>query len=221
MKIELKRHDEELPDDVSLALVICGETTDDGQRHTGFVVRNLLGEVWLYHLGGNDRYLRTPFTPRYSYLLIPIMQPENASSIINFLTILYDVTGGKVKYSIGWDDKEYIDDAGALVALEAGDGFTCATFVLESLKRYGMDLVARKTWPITAQDTAWQEGILKVAQLAPEQFFAQVKQVGKYPRFRPEQALGAAHYFTGAQLPYSTVAPAGQEVVAEMVRLSA
>jgi hypothetical protein len=221
MKIELKRHDEELPDDVSLALVICGATSAEGQRHAGFVVRNLLGEVWLYHLGGNNRYLRTPFTPSYKYLLIPIMQPETASSLINFLAILYDVTGGRIQYSIGWDDKEYFDEDGAPVSFEAGDGFTCATFVLESLKRYGLDMVARNTWPITAEDTAWQAGILHVAQLAPEQFLAQVEKVGKYPRFRPEQALGAAHYFTGSQLPYSTVSSAGLEVVAEMVRLSA
>jgi len=221
MKIELKKHDAELPDDVNLALVICGDTSENGQRHTGFVVRNLLGEYWIFHLGGNNRYLKSKFSPSYRYLLVPVLQPETESSIIGFLSIIHELTSGNIPYSIGWDDKQYFDEKNALIPLDAGDGFTCATFVLESFKRYGLDMVDRKTWPITSKDSEWQDGIIRVAQLRPEQFVAQVEKVGKYPRFRPEHALGAAHYFTNEQLPYSTVAPAGLEVVAEMVRLSA
>lgn len=221
MKIELRKHDAELPDDVNLALVIRGETSEDGQRHTGFVVRNLLGEYLLFHLGGNNRFAKSQFTAHYRYLLVPALQPETETAIISFLSILYEATGGKIPYSIGWDEREYFDDQNALVGMEVGDGFTCATFVLESFKRYGLDMVARETWPLTAGDAEWQAGIIEVADLRPEQFVAQVEKVGKYPRFRPEHALGSAHHFTGARLPYSTVAPAGLEVVAEMVRLTA
>ncbi len=221
MKIELKRYDVELPDNVNLALVIAGDFNEGGQRHTGFVVKDFFGDVWLFHLATNNLYLKSSFTPKYNYLLVPSLEPEIELVIISFLAVLYSVTDGKIPYSIGWDEKHYFDSDGALVANDSGDGFTCATFVLESFKRYGMDMVARETWPLSPEDSAWQENIIKLIDLSPEQFLAQVEKVGKYPRFHPEQALGAAHHFTSFRLPYSVVRPAGEEVVAEMARLSA
>lgn len=51
MGLELYKFDVDLPDDVSLALVICGELGAEEQRHTGFVVRNMMGRlsffIWL------------------------------------------------------------------------------------------------------------------------------------------------------------------------------
>ncbi|QXH96078.1 hypothetical protein HU749_006740 [Pseudomonas ogarae] len=221
MKLELKRYDVELPDNVNLALVITGDISDGGQRHTGFVVKDFFGDVWLFHLASNNVYIKSIFTSRYHYLLVPSLEPETELVIISFLAVLYGVTEGKVPYSIGWDEKQYFDSGGGLVMDNPGDGFTCATFVLESFKRYGMDMVARETWPLSPEDSAWQNKIIKLLDLSPEQFLAQVEKVGKYPRFHPEQALGAAHHFTNFRLPYSVVHPAGEEVVAEMARLSA
>ncbi|SFW77533.1 hypothetical protein [Pseudomonas sp. NFACC04-2] len=223
MKIELKRYDLDLPDDVNLALVITGPVDEGGQRHTGFVVRDFFGDYWIFHLCSNNVYVKSPLTSRYNYLLIPSLQPETESAIITFLAGLYDMSGGQIPYSIAWDDKQYFDLDGKLTAIEPGDGFTCATFVLESFKRYGMDMVARETWPLSPESAVWQNEIINnpLLQLSPEQFLAQVEKVGKYPRFHPEHALGAAHHFTNFRLPHSTVYPAGQEVVAEMARLSA
>ena len=223
MKIELKRYDLDLPDDVNLALAITGPVEDEGQRHTGFLVKDFMGDYWLFHLCKNNKYVKSPLTSRYNYLLVPALLPETANTIITFLAGLYDTTGGQVPYSIAWDDKQYVDTDGKLEALEPGDGFTCATFVLESFKRYGMDMVARETWPITPESALWQKDIISnpLLKLSPEQFLAQVEMVGKYPRFYPEHALGAAHNFTDFRLPHSTVYPAGKEVVAEMTRLNA
>ncbi|NWC56561.1 hypothetical protein [Pseudomonas veronii] len=221
MKIELQRYDVELPDDVNLALVITGELSDEGQRHTGFLVKDFIGQVWLFHLGSNNVYIKSHLTSKYNYLLVPSLQPETESTLITFLAGLYDTTGGRLPYSIGWDDKPYFDSDGLPVFNDPGDGFTCATFVLESFKRYGMDMVARETWPLSPGDAVWQAGVIELVNLSSEQFLAQVEKVGKYPRFFPEHALAAAHHFTDSRLPHSIVSPAGQEVVAEMIRLSA
>jgi len=223
MKLELKKYDVDLPDDVNLALAITGQLGDEGQRHTGFVVRDFIGDYWLFHLCSNNMYVKSPLTSRYNYLLIPSLQPETESALITFLAGLYDVTGGQIPYSIGWDDKQYFELDGTMVATDPGDGFTCATFVLESFKRYGMDMVARETWPLSPEGAVWQAEIISNAdlRLSSEQFLAQVEKVGKYPRFHPEHALGAAHHFTNFRLPHSAVYPAGQEVVSEMSRLRA
>ncbi|WP_447742310.1 hypothetical protein [Pseudomonas laurentiana] len=217
----LFKYDVEMPEHVNLALVIMGDVEEEGQRHTGFVMRDLLGGCWLFHLGWNNHYFRSPMSEKYNYLLIPILEPETETVIVAFLCMLLSDTEGKVPYSIAWEEREYFDVDGKLVDLSLSDGFTCATFVLETLKRFGLDMVDRSTWPIPAGDAAWQERILERVDLSREQFNAQVALIGKRPRFRPEQALGAAHYYRGTKLCHAEVVPAGRQVISEMVRLRA
>lgn len=226
--LELFKHDVEMPEHVNLALVIRGDDlSETGQRHTGFVVRDFLGKYWLFHLGYNNGYRRNPISQHYNYLLIPILEPETETAIMAFLILLLQETKGDVPYSIAWEEnKDYFNDEGQLVDMSLSDGFTCATFVLEVLKRYGLDLVCRATWPIPvegSQDHNWQDEIVNNPNLglSPDQFTAQVLRIGKHPRFRPEQALGAAHYYRGKRLNHAEVVPAGHEVLAEMARLRA
>lgn len=219
--LELFKYDVEMPDHINLALVIGGELFADGQRHTGFVLRDFVGQCWMFHLGYNNGYLRSKMREQYNYLHIPILEPETETAIMSFLCLLLEDTQGEVPYSIVWDSREYFDENGKIVDLSLSDGFTCATFVLETLKRYGLDLVNRSTWPISEGDAVWQEGVIHKVDLSLQQFQAQVQRVGQYPRFRPEQALGAAHYYKGKKLNHSEVLPAGNEVVAEMIRLRA
>lgn len=219
--VQLYKYNVEMPEQVNLAVVITGEIAEEGQRHTGFVVRNFLGQCQLYHLGANNLYFQSELTERYNYLLIPILEPETETALMSFLCLLLENTEGKVPYSIVWDERPYFTEQSELLDLELSDGFTCATFVLETFKRYGLDLVDRSTWPINPGDVAWQESVIEKVNLSKDQFLAQVARVGKYPRFRPEQALGAAHYYRGARLSYAKVLPAGHEVLTEMTRLRA
>lgn len=221
MAVQLFRYGIDLPEEVSLALVITGGINPADQRHTGFVVKDLMGRCQLFHLAGNNRYVRSDFDERYNYLIIPRLEPEVEMPIISFLYYLLEQTKGRVAYSVIWTDAQQFDEAGLPVTNDASDGFTCATFVLETLRRYGFDLVDRSSWPLDEGDAIWQRGILDIADLSSEQFLAQVEKVGKFPRFRPEQALGAAHYYAGKKLPFATVSPAGVEVVGEMARLRA
>ena len=222
MKLQLAKYDAALPDDVYLALAITGGVEDDDQRHTGFLVRSFDDENFLFHLGFNNGYRKNRMGSKYDYLLVPALEPETANSIITFLVMLLENTGGNVQYSIAWESEEYFDADGKLMKVAAVDGFTCATFVLETMKRYGLDLVDRQTWPLTEGNKDWQIDMLNnKLQLPVEQYLAQFDVVGKYPRIKPEEALGAAHYYVGDLLPYPKVAPAAVEVVSEMRRLKA
>lgn len=223
MGLQLYKFDIDLPDEINLALIICGDDSAEGQRHTGFVVRNMEGEMFIFHLARNNDFRKGGVEEHYRYLLMPALEPEVEMTIISFLFYLHSGCDGKLPYSIENKEGEYFGDLGELLVLGVSDEFTCATFVLETFRKYALDLVDRKTWPISAGDRAWQDGIVNNPRLglSPEQFIAQVKSIGKYPRFRPEQALGAAHYYDGEKLPFSIVHPAGVEVVAEMTRLHA
>lgn len=219
MRLELHRFDVPLPDDVLLGLVIKGQVSPDGQRHTGFLVRAFDDSCWLYHLNSNDDYARKPLSSSYSYLLVPALLPATANAIITFLVMLLNDTNGHIPFSIAWDKDDYFDEAGKLIKTADVDGFTCTTFVLETLKRYGLDMVDRESWPITSDTEEWQTSMLQNLFLPQEQFLAQIKTVGSYARFKPEESLGAAHYFRGEKLHYSVVEPAAKEVLKEMIRL--
>lgn len=219
MNIQLSRSDAPLPDDVILAVVIKGCVEDEGQRHTGFLVRGFDDENHLFHLGYNNGYRQNKLGSEYDYLVVPALEPETANAIISFLVLLLEKTQGKVKYSIAWDDDQYFGDDASLKKDDAGDGFTCATFVLETFKRYGLNLVDRATWPLSKSNHDWQRNMIDLLCLPMEQYLAQLAVVGQYPRIRPEEALGAAHYYKGTSLPYVFVAPAAFEVLTEMRRL--
>lgn len=219
MNIQLSKSDAPLPDDVLLAVVIKGCIEDEGQRHTGFLVRGFDDVNHLFHLGYNNGYMQGRVTSDYDYLLVPALEPETANAIITFLALLLEKTKGEIKYSIAWDEEEYFDDDAGLKKNDASDGFTCATFVLETLKRYGLDLVDRATWPLTQSNNEWQLKIINMLALPMEQHLAQLAVIGQYPRIRPEEALGAAHYYKGVSLPHASVAPAAFEVLSEMRRL--
>lgn len=219
MKLKLHKFDQKLPDGVLLALAITGSLDAEGQRHTGFVVKDFFDNSILFHLGANNYYRNEPLSIKYNYLLVPALEPEVANAIVSILVTVLQRTQGDVPYSIAWDNEDYFDDQGNLLKNAAVDGFTCATFVLEIMKRQGLDLVQRDTWPLTAENASWQKEILPRLGLPIENLMAQMEVIGQYPRIRPEEALGAGHLYGGTPLPYSEVVPASLEVVNEMRRL--
>ncbi|WP_339480348.1 hypothetical protein [Pseudomonas sivasensis] len=219
MRLELYNFDAKLPDGVLLALAITGNLDDDGQRHTGFVVRDFFDNSQLFHLGRNNYYRQEVLSKSYSYLLVPALEPEVANAVISLLVTVLQNTHGNVPYSIAWDQEEYFDSDGRLVKTDPIDGFTCATFVLEILKRQGMELVDRSTWPLSDENKNWQKNILPLLGLSIESLMAQLEAIGKFPRIRPEEALGAGHLFRGDPLPFNVVQPVSRNVLDEMKRL--
>jgi len=214
----------QVPDDLELALVIAGRpiTGTADQRHAGFMVKGHDGTLWLFDLAWHNAYRRSVITDEYVYLVAQFLDPYSATAIVGFLATLYDANQGRLPYGINYENGEYFDDAGNRLKTGLGQGLTCATFVLEALRRYGFDLVDRSTWPVDA-NAQWQGAILmKLIETRPtsvDDFLAQFQHVGAAARFRPEEAVGAAHYYEDMPLAYEAVSMAAGETVAEMQRL--
>lgn len=228
MAVTLHRISSPLPEDVELAIVIAGElvTHMPDQRHVGFVVKYPDGQLWLYDLASHNWYRKTRVSPNYAYLVPEFLDPVNANAIVAFLAMSHHANQGRLPYSIKYEDGEYFDKAtGERVMMGQGQGLTCATFVLEALARYGFELVDRSTWPLTPENAKWQEGILNVLidntrpPYSIDDFLAQFDFVGQVPRFRPEEAVGAANYYVDEPLTFDVVSPSGAEAVAELRRL--
>lgn len=227
MAVTLYKVESELPDDITLAIVIAGEpvTHTPGQRHAGFVVKGDNQSLWLFDLAWHNMCRKGPIGAGYAYVIAEFLDPFAANAIMAFLGNVYLANKDRFTYAIGWDDNGEYFEKGTGKALKTGlgEGLTCATFVLEVLKRYGFDLVDASTWPLTDENAQWQAAMLnRLIQSRPDSiddFLVQFDQVGKVPRFRPEEAIGAASYYEREPLPFPVVSPAAGEAVAELQRL--
>lgn len=228
MAVTLQSITSDLPEGVDLAIVIAGEpvTRTAGQRHAGFMVKSPDGRLWLFDLAWHNIYRCSPMTEEYAYIVAEFLDPFSANAVIGFLATLYAANKDRLPYSINYEDGEYFDKAtGVPLKTGLGQGLTCATFVLEALSRYGFELIDKSTWPRTEENRKWQEDILNklIAHTripySIDNFLAQFELVGEVPRFRPEEAIGAASYFEDQPLDFDVVSPAAVEVVAELRRL--
>lgn len=209
-----------MPPDVSLAVVIAGEpiTQTPGGRHAGFVVRSGDGTLILFDLAWHNIFRQSVITDDYSYLRLEFLDPANEWALIGFLGTLLAASRGQIPYSIGYEQREYFGPDLRFQRQTPGDGLTCATFVLESFHRYGFDLLDRSTWPITDEMRKWQLDMINKLPLDANEFLAQFNMIGKFPRYKPEEVLGAANYFEFEPLSYEDVQPAAAEVIDEMVQ---
>lgn len=226
-KISLNKVESNLPEDIVLAIVIAGDsvTGTQGQHHTGFVFQAGDGKLWLFDLAWHELCRYTPMEPGYAYVIEDFIDKYAATAIASFLANVHHVNKDNIKYSISWDnDSEYFDKTtGKNLKTGRGEGLTCATFVLEVLKRYGFDLLDIKTWPITAANSDWQKSIVdKLIESRPQSiddFIVQFSKVGYTPRFLPEEVVGAAGYYDEEPLNFAIVSPASNEVLNELRRL--
>ncbi|MGL6559306.1 hypothetical protein ACSZNH_21980 [Aeromonas dhakensis] len=225
-KISLYKVEDNLPNETILAIVITGEhvTRNAGQRHAGFVVQ-ANEKLWLYDLAYHNYIRQIELKPGYAYVDNDFLDQYSAQAIATYLSIIYHENKGNLPYSIKWDhDGKYFDEnTGKYLKTEPGDGLTCATFVLEILKSYGFDLVETSTWEITEENTIWQENIIKGLKenipSAKNDLTQQLPYVGKSPRFKPEEVLGAAGCYEETPLCYDMVSSASNQVIHELKRL--
>ena len=218
----LGKIEEEFPTEIGLAIVIAGEniTRNQGQRHTGFVCKGADGRLWLFHQGWHNRCRHEELSPGYALVVDDFLDEFSATAITSFLANVIQASQGNIPYSPNWDhSKTYLEaGSGRYVATSGGDGLTCATFVLESLKRYGFDLVNAESWPIREQDKIWKTQALQALerQLTIDDFAIQLEKVATLPRCRPEEAAAAASAFRGKPLDYETIAPISDQILAEL-----
>lgn len=210
----------DLNGEVRVAVVIAGDKTIGriNQRHTGFVVKAEDGKLWLFDLATHNRFRMTEVPHGYGSAALEFMDPYSSLTFVGWLLALHQRRAGKLPYGIAYEG-EYFGSDGNYLRDELGDGLTCATFVIESLKRQGFELINQETWPVLAEDGQWAEGLLPYIPYTDEEFSAQCEHIGKVARYRPEQAVGAAYYYDGDPQSYATVEPAGCEVICELVRM--
>lgn len=194
-----------------------------GQRHTGFVVQGDDRRLWLFDLVGSENFRKTEISKGYAHPTDDFFDGPSAATISAFLISRHKESTSNIKFSLLYDpNKPYFDkSSGRYSAAEPGDGFTCATFVLEILKHHGFDVIDCADWPIFEEDQKWQRGILEnIVDLDPlptkQHLEAQSSQIGGIPRYRPEHVVAATVLYDGSPLAFESLAPLSSDVLKEL-----
>ncbi|WP_156115034.1 hypothetical protein [Pseudomonas sp. ML96] len=214
-----------VPPEIGLAVVIAGSpvTGSKDQRHAGFLVQYPDNTLWLFDLAWDNICRRTEITNDYAYLNYQFLDEFSATAFIALLHMIQSQNQGKLGYSIHYESSPYFDtNTGQALNTGAGQGLTCATFVLETLERYGIFLIDRLSWPISPDNAHWQRNILLTLisrtkpPLSIDKFTNQFKFIGKTRRFKPEEAVAATSIFTGTPSTFQAVNPLSQTVIDQM-----
>lgn len=102
-----------------------------------------------------------------------------------------------------------------------GDSLTCSVFVNCIFEQSGFPILNLDTWKMTTQDIEWQNSILDElnGQLSPEFMRIQRENVGKVPRLRPEQMVGACCVFDYDLVDFDTADGAAAIVMEQLEAL--
>ena len=99
-----------------------------------------------------------------------------------------------------------------------GDSLTCSVFVNSIFEQSDFPILDLETWETNEQDTEWQSQILDKLEgtLSPEFMKIQRENVGKVPRLRPEQMVGACCIFDFELVEYDAANIAAMGVVEQL-----
>ncbi|MBT9597125.1 MAG: hypothetical protein IV094_14180 [Vitreoscilla sp.] len=194
-------------------------------RHLGFLVQADDG-YRMVHLAWDDRLQNEPFSePSYCWVDLAGVHPVNRESFADWLLTTWplNVNPG-IPYSFAAFTGEDIDDQGRHVRVDEGAGLTCATFVLSTLAKFGVDIVERESWPPRLED---EPDILRaIDYLKKSDDAAKLrhaaaceKLIKKVARFRPEEVAGCATTFRGKPIEFQQGEQLGKAVLDQMAAL--
>lgn len=182
---------------------------------------------YLAHFGWKSKYLHGLDDRDYHAIhWLGFIEPENAYPIIEVLGLIkQDIDAG---YGITYGESEFDKIDGHFVRDPnvQGDSLTCAVFVLRILEQFGFYVVDRDSWIIDGSTENWQNYVITLIQKYPpvaHPDFLQIQKdnVGKFPRFSPDQVLGASCIFEDDSIKYEQACEAGAIVLKKLEDLSA
>lgn len=200
-----------------LGLIIRITDIEVGNAHTGFIALKQNHALSIAHLVARqyrfedyqDKYFYTWFKDLDESISVPLMARLKRLSMKTSIQVEYSPAfsgNGKLDDETG----KYIPDPNLEI-----DGLTCATFVILILEDFGIELIDRSSWEVTPQDTLWFERMIQDSYFLFTEHFAQklIENKNKYPRFRPEQLVGAACLYDCDPINFDTASEAGLQVL--------
>lgn len=173
-------------------LAVAIKKTSAGLNHTGMLYkRNSREKTKLFHLEWHHKLTNENAEEKIGYCwgesdLCDAVKRRIIGQIINILRHKDNppVQYGFSRHGLSFDEKGYY------IKTLAGEGLTCATFVLDIFKSVGIPILKEDGWPTRDEDQEWKEFIVSELEKTPnieEDHIEALKQSENIVRFRPEE----------------------------------
>lgn len=210
----------------TLAIAIAGSeiTRSDERRHLGIFYRTDDGALSLIHMGWHLDLNKISPDIRYCWIPCKGIDPVVLETIADWLDIIWEANGQYLPYSIRQYDANPFDMSGKLIKRNAGDGFTCATFVLWVFHRAQLDLIDKSSWPHRLEDLKSKQWVINMLRKhnpeAEEHIIAQIEDIDSAIRFRPEEVAGVAAIYIDTPIQFDQAVDLGECVLNGMEHLN-
>ena len=217
-KMPLSNNPAEKPfsDVVQLGAVI---TKTDGGFHVGFLYKFGSSAPEMLHLAWHHILRRDVPSDRYSWVQCGFSEDIRDVIVPALAGVAQDQ---KIPYSPIFQGIYF--DQGVLTYSrnQAGDGLTCATFMMALMQTLGCPLFNPDEWPVRDDDSTWHEGVIAALEAEPtvtQQHTDAIRATPKGARFRPQEVAGSFSEL-GAPIPFSQAEALGREVATEVCAVS-
>ncbi len=216
------------PQNSKLGVII--KSSENNQNHTGFIFIGKDSPV-LAHFGWHETYFFQKRKDSDGYAMFwfdfEMISERSLVPIINELEQIsknQDLYKNEVFYFpapygiINWGGSRISGGKFYSTPNTQGDSLTCSVFVNSIFEQSGFPILDLETWETNEQDIAWQTKILNALEgkLNPEFMRIQRENVGKVPRLRPEQMVGACCVFDFQLVDFKTADDAGTCVLEQL-----
>lgn len=207
------------PEGKPLGLIIKHINKD--QRHTGFIFPDVNDNPVLAHFAWHKDFRKNSNIGDYAMHWLKFLPERTIIPIIMELCLIKEVNN--IPYGIiNTEGIKFVDGSMVPVCDNKGDSLTCSTFVLCILEQFSFPIIDRETWEIMEDDIEWQKGILQSLEccLSENVMNMQLDAIGKFPRVKPEQIVGACAIFDYQPVNYQDACQAGLIVIKKLQELN-
>jgi hypothetical protein len=206
----------------NIAIAIAGSciTRSIEQRHVGFFLKKDNNEIKFLHLGWHN-HLTLEDYPENIYCYVTVSEAidkENLEVFLDWLLGIWEQNESQIPYSViyNWEDSYFTEQVYSKTDL--GSGLTCATFILECFKTYGLEILDFKSWPPRDDDAVWQQHMLqKLEQSGVDVHHTSAQNIQMAARFRPEEvAYAASNYDNFEAINFCDAQKNGKKLVSIM-----
>lgn len=205
-------------DDLDLLGIAVKEVQVD-QRHVGLLYQDGLHSTRMCHLAWHHD-LRDQAAPADYFWVEVELDDLNKLVVIGFcLKVIEKNQRGQVPYGLTYLGDYFDRDTGHYQKRSAGDGLTCATFVMAIFDPLGLPILDVDTWQRRDGDAEWQNQIVAALQHggASSEHIELVQNDIGCARFRPEEVAGSATD-PDQPVPFDQAVSLGEELLRAMPR---
>lgn len=195
---------------ISVLAVGIGVGVDNKQRHTGFIIL-YDGKYSIMHHGWHNHFLhqitKEEIDENFQWFApVQSMNSDHQEDFVDWLMAHWEANRNNIPYSVVYDPSTpYYNSDSSYKRRNDGEGLTCATFVMESLRSFGWEMFNYDTWKQREKDPSWFQTIFKKLKehiiehprlrITQKHIDAQDANSKQSPRFKPEEVVTGVNVF--------------------------